>query len=446
MIKKTRIKFLCEACLPIFASGIIAAGLCYFLLHRGISGITSDAWAYWEGSVSLLEGHGYAFFGGQPIKEFPPLFSFYLSAVQFFLGINFHSIVIAVAILSAATAIIWSRILIILLVNKPYKKKAGIIGAIYIGMMLGTNYMQDLFAEFLLLPFLGLLILSFFNFNIQPAKKCLYIVIVASVMLLTKNSAIAFLPGIFLLTFFYYLQLSQSEIKSLSVAFFVTFIPVLVWMSSRYILRQAGSHDIFPESMGYSPSEYFVVMALDVASQFGIGIYSILFSEFFKSMAMFLNIMIISLIILFGTIYANLKNANFYAVHPSLLPVMVMAISSFFSIWILFNLTYVYDLPKGRFLWHICLCGFIALCVIYADIKNEASRKILGVIFLLLLLMQILKTGFTTFFYYASGITVSPGDAIASECIYDHCTVSEIEGKVVIPPPDFPHINRYYYR
>jgi hypothetical protein len=65
--------------------GLFAAGL----LRKGVV-MGPDSWAYWKGSVSMLERGSYSYFGGEPVTSFPPLFSAVLAAIQTALGRAAH--------------------------------------------------------------------------------------------------------------------------------------------------------------------------------------------------------------------------------------------------------------------------------------------------------------------------------------------------------------------
>ena len=53
-----------------------------FLLGYNNTELSPDGWAYWEGSVSLLTGHGYRYFGGTPIIHWPPGLSAFASGLR----------------------------------------------------------------------------------------------------------------------------------------------------------------------------------------------------------------------------------------------------------------------------------------------------------------------------------------------------------------------------
>ena len=69
--------------------------------HRAGAMLSPDGWEYWEGSISLARGCGYAYFGGNPIFIFPPAFSAYLAVVQ-----SIFLIIVADAIFT----VVYSRI------------------------------------------------------------------------------------------------------------------------------------------------------------------------------------------------------------------------------------------------------------------------------------------------------------------------------------------------
>ncbi len=87
-------------------AGICTAGMSVWMLSDGIR-VTPDGWEYWEGSISILLGHGYRYYGGAPIEAYPPLFSLYLSAVQGVFSISGRGLVVAVTLLAAATSAVW---------------------------------------------------------------------------------------------------------------------------------------------------------------------------------------------------------------------------------------------------------------------------------------------------------------------------------------------------
>ena len=87
-------------------TGIAAAALHLVILRNGIW-FTPDSWAYWEGSVSILRGEGYQWFDGSPVQLWPPLFSCYLAAWQWLLGVSGETLRVAMVVSTGVGATIW---------------------------------------------------------------------------------------------------------------------------------------------------------------------------------------------------------------------------------------------------------------------------------------------------------------------------------------------------
>ncbi len=88
---------------PALVSALIAGVLSWTFNYHGVF-MGPDSWAYWEGSVSLLEGFGYRHFWGRPLTEWPPFYSSYLALVQKFFGISGFSLVLSLIFLAAGSA------------------------------------------------------------------------------------------------------------------------------------------------------------------------------------------------------------------------------------------------------------------------------------------------------------------------------------------------------
>ena len=95
--------------LIILLGGIIVSLLTFIVLRDGIR-TYSDSWAYWEGSVCLLENNTYTYFGGEPIVSWPPLYSIYLATMQNLLGQTGFALISATALLSFLNSIIWGYV------------------------------------------------------------------------------------------------------------------------------------------------------------------------------------------------------------------------------------------------------------------------------------------------------------------------------------------------
>ncbi len=85
---------------------ILTFAITSVMVVKGVT-LTPDSWAYWEGSVSLMYGKGYEYFGGQNITAFPPFFSVMLSFLQSATGISGFSLFIYLVIISGVNSFIW---------------------------------------------------------------------------------------------------------------------------------------------------------------------------------------------------------------------------------------------------------------------------------------------------------------------------------------------------
>ena len=97
----------------VVAAGTLSAALGLYGLRHGIR-LTPDGWAYWEGSVSLLRGCGYLYYGGKSIVLYPPLFSIYLAIVQAITGVSGASLALAISLLAGFSAASWTALHLLL--------------------------------------------------------------------------------------------------------------------------------------------------------------------------------------------------------------------------------------------------------------------------------------------------------------------------------------------
>jgi hypothetical protein len=88
-------------------AGLLGALLALTMLIHGPI-LTPDGWAYWEGSVSLLSGRGYRYFGGEYIRYWPPGLSVVLGGIQALLGVSGLSVSIAMVAAVATASALWA--------------------------------------------------------------------------------------------------------------------------------------------------------------------------------------------------------------------------------------------------------------------------------------------------------------------------------------------------
>lgn len=72
--------------------------------------ISPDGSAYWQGAISIAAGHGYRYWSGTPILDWPPMYSLYLALFARILGPTGLALVIGHAVLVGAEAAAWTAL------------------------------------------------------------------------------------------------------------------------------------------------------------------------------------------------------------------------------------------------------------------------------------------------------------------------------------------------
>jgi hypothetical protein len=109
----------------------VLAGAAAALLRKGVV-LGADSWAYWEGSVSLLERGQYTYFGGVSIFVFPPLFSCVLALFQAVLGISARSLAVALASCVAAGSAAWLLVYLLLTGRRERVSLPDLLAVLYV--------------------------------------------------------------------------------------------------------------------------------------------------------------------------------------------------------------------------------------------------------------------------------------------------------------------------
>jgi len=181
------------------AGAIFAAGL----LRKGVV-MGPDSWAYWEGSVSLIESGRYEYFGGEPITSFPPLFSWVLALFQTALGISTRTLAIAVVMVVAAASAGWMSLYVVLTSERPRQRLMDAMPLLYVPATLAV-YAQVLLSETVWHALLPLVLLP----ALAPARpgawrgweylRPVAICVTLALLLLCRNATVALLPGLLLM-------------------------------------------------------------------------------------------------------------------------------------------------------------------------------------------------------------------------------------------------------
>ena len=225
-------------------TGLAAAALSLLITRHGVLA-TEDSWAYWEGAVSLLETGHYAYADGEAIMFWPPLFSLYLAAFQWFFGQTGSALAVAMSTLAGITATLWHLAVRQMFSDEDTKNDR--LG-FYVSMAFTITYVPlstyVLIAHVLLLPFTGAAYIFTVGF-IRPENRhrwvyllCLSLSIAAC--LLSHNLAVCFVPA-WLVILWLYSHVRTGWQKILTCLAFAG-VAILPWMGTRIFLGQSGSH------------------------------------------------------------------------------------------------------------------------------------------------------------------------------------------------------------
>jgi len=245
------------------ACGVVAAILTFLMLGIGIT-VPPDGWAYWEGSVSLLNGQGYVRFGGGPIDAFPPLYSIILAGAQFVFGVSGATLILTTSFLAGLTVAIWSFARFDLQTGTKPDRLLAWVFALFAAFFV-PSYFTGLLSETLFLPMYGLLVVLINRAIVRPVERFAPTVIAGTTlllaMLLTRNSSVALVAPLVFLGFVYGRRFSTCKALIASMAFVCT---IVVWYVIRTMMGQAQSHGI--DAVGnYSMREYAQQLCTDFA-------------------------------------------------------------------------------------------------------------------------------------------------------------------------------------
>jgi hypothetical protein len=219
----------------------LAAGAALALLRRGVV-MGPDSWAYWEGSVSLLERSTYTYFGGQRVYAFPPLFALWLAGVQAVLGVSARTLIVAQVFLAACAAWRWQRL---------YQLTAGAerswiadgLAALFIAATLAVSA-QTLLSEALWLALLPVALRLALEHGTgrHPASDALRLGLTVLALLLCRNVTVALLPAVLLLAV---LATPREQRARRAAAVAVAQGGAAVgWLAVRHALGQSSAHAV----------------------------------------------------------------------------------------------------------------------------------------------------------------------------------------------------------
>ncbi len=357
------------------ACGLIAAILAFLMLGIGIT-VPPDGWAYWEGSVSLLNGQGYVRFGGGPINAFPPLYSILLAGTQFVFGTSGATLILTTSLLAGLTVAVWSFARFDLQNGEKPDRLLAWAFALF-AIFFTPSYFTGVLSETLFLPMYGLLVVLINRAIVRPVERFTPTVIAGATlllaMLLTRNSSVALVAPLVFLGFVYGRRFSTCKALTASMALVFA---IVVWYVIRTMMGQAQSHSI--DAVGnYSMREY----AQQLFTDFALRVAPLRFGGGF----VVAGFMLISGVWAYRSYARKGVYGNLVLVNAS------WSIASLLILFVLFNITRVTDELAGRFLWHYVLHSIFIFSVVAASVPMPRGR-VLGAVMIVVLSVQFFRT------------------------------------------------------
>ncbi len=337
-----------------------------FFLRNGLI-VTPDGWAYWEGSISLMNGDGYCYFGGQPITTFPPGFPVFLIPFQWLFGISGKTLVMVILSLSAVSSFIWSALLL-----RIFGTGNRLISGLMISVFVSVCHIQwfdALWSEALFLPLIGLLYWIVLKRKISWGRVCA-LVCVMFLAMITRNVGIAHVIPVALVVLY--------ATRSIPKTIVSLFAPVVIWKSVRSLLEQ--EHFTRTDfSMSYN-SGFF-----DRVKETVVGFSDVIASNSFYGFSIALGVILLSLVVFLLFYWFNRMSED----EKKLLALSILSYFSMFVIMIIFPT----DPIGGRFIWvtFIPVIGCLASAAIRMTSFTLIDR--IGVYVLITILsLQIVRT------------------------------------------------------
>ena len=404
-----------------------------FLLRHGIL-LTPDGWAYWEGAVSLLHGEGYTYFGGEPLTDWGVLFSLYLSGVQLLLGVHGHALRLSVIALAGLTSGAW-----VYLVATLAKPRAGwpvtLLYLLYAATFISLAY-RFLLAETLFLWLLALLLLGLHQLDRRVSAgqafwlPFLGVNLLLFLLLLTRNPALALLPG---LLWALYLSLRPLPRRQrLLLTLLTGLLTSAAWLGVRILLEQTGSH---PITIGgrFTPLAYGWQLLSGLASLWGPPTFRL-------SWLALGSLGGATLLVAAGLVRGAYKPLA--AAQMRLLVDFTVLLSGAGGLYLLFNFTVVHDELNDRFLWFLAL-GLVGLLGAWLSwLPPSRERHLLLAVLALVTACQLLRAGYTWLVAQPNPGVVTPTMTIAPDTISGPPVRKG--AYTLVAPPAYEWIDRRY--
>lgn len=336
----------------------ICGTLCsVFMLRCGILA-SPDSWAYWEGSVSILQNGTFSFLDGQKIIWWPPLFSIWLAAFQAIGMTTGFWLIVAMCGLTFINCLIWGRFALTMSCSDdghvmwlPY-----ISSLVFIAVFIPVCGIR-LLAHFLLLSFVGLTFLCVVSAELTASDRkwlinAICVGLSLTLALMTHYSAIIYVAAVIPLIIAE--KCRSGRVRCIAIITTLT-LSTLPWLAYR-IVSEAGSSHAF-SIQNFVPLQHLIYSMA--------GLSDLMFTT---DSVHWITRTLIGVFMACGiallAIVSSKKTERFRVRKVSLLVLL-----SYMGLYGIFNLAPITDPLMDRFLW------YIPLAIVPAVFRVVHTRK-----------------------------------------------------------------------
>lgn len=340
-----------RALAPELAVALLVALLCLYRVRTGLR-FVPDGWALWEGSVSLLERGTYAYFAGDPIRYWPPLPALLLAAVEGLLGTSCGAVLAFLAVVSGLGWLGWSRLTARLLAGLPPSPALRVaVGWFHAALVLGAGtLLLGHVVVLALLPWsLGALLDLLHGPEEGRRGARARLGLASAALLLSHHTSAVYLAGVAV-----WLALRRAGRRELLLDAAPLAAASAVWLASRLLLGQGQSHALsFGGRSG--PTAHLV--------QLVTGLGELVSPTWWAPVTLPLGLLLLGL----ALVAARSRDA------PPARVVATIGLGGLAGLWAIFNLVWVADALRDRFIWWFPLLAVPAAAAVVARRSRPAA-------------------------------------------------------------------------
>jgi hypothetical protein len=409
-------------------SAVLAAALTAALVFRGLV-FTPDGWAYWEGGVSLLSGHGYAYFGGQPIRAFPPLFSVVIALASAVFSVSGATLALLLVLTSAATAFVWASMFVSWCGGRRSAARWKMAIALWTALTVGF-WCQSLLADTLGLALIGIVSWAVARAATPaPAGRALTALAGSlAALVVTRHAGLALVPAAALVALVSAWRTPVSRRLGILVATVV--VPLAIaWLTSA-AFGELHTRVVALGVARYTPGDYVAQIVNGWADLVAHPVLRA--GKWVVAIAMALAFMAA-----LGRLALSGGEAARQALAVAILALLATACTA-----ILFNLTWVHDELRGRFLWPLPLVALGTMAVAASRSTPGHSRG-LAVVTALVIVLAAGRAGVGVARVFRSQLAVDVTPSTTLRVDHVEQPAVAIGHQTLISPPDYPWIDRH---